>query len=107
MSETLCPGTWHMVWAEDRPTVCDEANNVVATVHGNSPELMLARAGFIAATPELFDTVATTLMVFRVMAEHGDENTALAAADMIPVLQSALDGASFLGAITPEVLNGP
>jgi hypothetical protein len=96
-----------MIWDEERPTVCDEANNVVATVHGNSPKLMLARAGFIAATPELFDAVRVALMVFRVMAEHGDDKAALGAADMIPALESALDGASFLGEITPEVLNGP
>jgi hypothetical protein len=107
MADEARPGIWHVSWGDGPPKVLDQDDALIATVAGDHDQGALTRAGLIAAAPELYDTVRVTLMVFRVMAEHGDENTALAASDMIPTLESALDGASFLGEITPEVLSAP
>lgn len=106
MNEKYRPGTWHMVWNGDIPAICDQEENQIASITEASRSKMLAHAGLIMAAPELYDAIDASLKVFRVMAEHGDENSALAAQDMIPVLQSALDGANFLGTITAEALCG-
>ena len=78
---------------------------MIALIGSGTSELMLARGTLIAATPELYESVDVALKVFMAIAQYGDENSALAAQDMIPPLQSALDGANFLGAITPDVLS--
>src|SRR5689334_16073132 len=93
MPEEARPGVWHVSWAGgEPPKVLDQHNRLVATVAGEPESTALARAGLIAAAPALYDAVDAALMVFRVMAEHGDEKAAAVGADMIPAMQSALDG---------------
>lgn len=107
MADEACPSIWHVRWGGDDPVrVLDQNNNLVATVAKRGDGGTLARASLIAAAPDLLETIHTILTVFRVIAEHGDERAALAAADMIPVLESVIDGANFLGEITPVVLTG-
>lgn len=107
MSDERRSGNWHVSWSRDEPSkVLDEANNLIATVAGEPERRALARAGLIAATPALYDAVEAALIVFRAMAAHGDEKFAAVGAEMIPAMESALEGANFLGEITPEVLSG-
>ncbi len=108
MTEEARPGTWHVVWAGDTPPqVLDQENNVIATVTASTPERALARAGLIAAAPELYEMTSLVLMVLQAMAQSDDENAIATAADMMPPVESVLDGAAFLGTPTPEVLTGP
>jgi len=87
--------------------VLDQQNNVIATITADTNERALARAGLIAAAPELYEMTSLVLMVFEAMALSNDENAVAAAADMIPPIESVLDGAAFLGVPTPQMLTGP
>ena len=107
MSEEPRLGAWHVSWSGDEPpAILDQKNRMMASVGLDRPELMLARAGLIAATPELYDSVEAALMVLTAIAKYGDEHSSAAAQDIIPPLESALDGARFLGPITPQVVGG-
>jgi hypothetical protein len=102
-------GLWHVTWEPEGspPVVRDLANNAIATIHASSDETAMVRAGLIASTPALLESVAASLEVFRAIAEHAEEPANLAAQDMIPVLESALSAASFMGPVTDDTLNGP
>jgi hypothetical protein len=71
------------------PQVCDLKRQPVATVHGSREESM-KRAMLIAAAPSLREAAQASLSVFQAIATFGDENSKLAAQDMIPVLEVAL-----------------
>lgn len=108
MEEQMQTGVWKIVWESDgeNPMIFDQGDHQIASIAGASKEKMLARAGIIAAAPDLYEAVDLALQVFNVMALHGVGDAALAAQDMIPALESALAGANFLGEITPEKLLG-
>lgn len=108
MEEQMQAGVWHIVLKGDgdSPMILDQGNYEIASIVAASKEKMLARASMIAAAPDLYEAVDVALQVFRVMALHAEGEAALAAQDMIPVLESALEAANFLGEITPEKLVG-
>lgn len=108
LEEQMQLGVWKIVWESDgeNPTILDQRNHKIASIAEVSKEKMLARAGIIAAAPDLYEAVDLALQVFKVMALHGEGEAALAAQDMIPALESALEAANFLGEITPEKLVG-
>ncbi len=108
MSDEMQPGMWHVAWAgAGQPAVIkDSANNIIATIYPTSERKSLSRAGLIASAPALFDSLVGALEVFRAIAEHAAEPANLAAQDMIPVLESALDAANLLGPIAEEDLTG-
>ena len=108
MEEQMQAGVWHIVLEGDseNPMILDQGNHQIASIAGASKEKMLARASMIAAAPDLYEAVEVALQVFKVMALHAEGEAALAAQDMIPALESALEAANFLGEITPEKLVG-
>jgi hypothetical protein len=108
MEEQMQAGVWHIVLEGDgeNPMIRDQGNHEIASIASVSKEKMLARASMIAAAPDLYEAVDVALQVFKVMALHAKGEAALAAQDMIPALESALEAANFLGEITPEKLVG-
>lgn len=99
-----------MTWGSGEvPLIVDRQNNPIASLAEATKDTMLARASLIMAAPELYDTTKIALTIFRSIAEHGDEHSSLAAQDLIPVLESVLAGANFLGdadgVITDQVLS--
>ena len=108
MEEQLQAGVWHIVWEADgeNPMIRDQGNHEIALIAGATKEKMLARASMIASAPDLYESVDLALQVFKMMALHAGGEAALAAQDMIPALESALEAANFLGEITPEKLVG-
>jgi len=108
MEEQLQAGVWHITLEGDgkKPMIRDQGNHEIASIAGATQEKMLARASMIAAAPDLYEAVDVALQVFKVMALHAEGEAALAAQDMIPALESALEAANFLGKITPEKLVG-
>lgn len=108
MTDEAQMNNWKVEWDDDDspPVVCDLDGNPIATVHKSSNEKTLARAGLIASAPGMFDALVGALEVFRVIAEHAEEPASLAAEDMIPVLESALEAANFLVPISVEGLKG-
>ena len=100
---------WKVEWnADDSPLVVrDLDGNPIATVHQSSNEKTLARAGLIASAPGMFDALIGSLDVFRAIAEHAEEPASLAAQDMIPVIESALEAANFLAPVSVDALKGP
>lgn len=108
MEEQMQACIWKTVWESDgeNPAIFDQSNHKIASIAGASKEKMLARAEIVAAAPDLYEAVDLALQVFKVMALHGEGNSALAAQEMIPALESALEAANFLGEITPEKLVG-
>lgn len=108
MTDVMQPGMWHLEMRADDSSVFvkDQANNVIANIFASSEEKALVRASLIASAPALLGATIGALEVFRVIAEHAEEPSNLAAQDMIPVLESALMTASMLGAITDELLEG-
>ena len=108
MKCNLACGMWHVAWAgAGQPAVVKgSADNTIATIYPTSERKSLSRAGLIASAPALFDSLVGALEVFRAMAEHAAEPANLAAQDMIPVLESALDAANLLGPIAEEDLTG-
>lgn len=65
------------------------------------------RAALIAASPGMYDALLGVLEVFQVIAEHGDEPSSLAAQDMLPVIESAIEAANGFGAVNVDTLQGP
>lgn len=108
MNDEMQAGVWKIVWESDgeNPAILDQSDHRIASIAEASKEKMLARASMIAAAPDLYEAVDLALQVFNVMAVHGEGEAALAAQDMIPALESALEAANFLGEITPEKLVG-
>ena len=108
MTDEMQPGIWHFEMGADDPSVFvkDQANNVIANIYATSGEKALVRASLIASAPALLGATIGALEVFRVIAEHAEEPSNLAAQDMIPVLESALMAASMLGPITDDLLEG-
>jgi len=108
MEEQMQAGVWHIVWKGegDNPMILDQDNHKIASIADAPKEKMLARASLIAAAPDLYESVDLALQVFKVMASNAEGEAALAAQDMIPALESALEAANFLGEITPEKLVG-
>ena len=101
------PGIWHMRWDPDgMPAILDQNNIPIASIAKASSEKMLARASLIMAAYELYDAVQVALKVFRAMAEFGEGEWALSARDMIPCLESSIEGANFLGSVTSANLSG-
>lgn len=92
-------GNWHVQWdcGDESPSILDQSNNLIARIEKTRQEVMLPRAGLIMTAPELYESVAASLYVFQAIAEHGEGNAVLAAKDMIPMLESVLDGANSLG----------
>jgi hypothetical protein len=98
--------TWKVIMEADAPpAVQDQDGHPIATVHGRE-DIALPRAGLIAATPALLEATIGALEVFRAIAQHAEGPAALAAQDFIPVLESALEAASWLGPVTVETLSG-
>lgn len=90
-----------MIWENgDLPRIVDRQNQPIVSLAAATKEAMLARASLIMAAPELYDTAKVALTIFRLIAEHGDKRSSLAAQDLIPVLESVLEGANFLGVQT-------
>ena len=108
MTDEMQPGVWHLEMVADDSSVFvkDQAKNVIANIYASSREKALVRASLIASAPALLNATIGALEVFRVIANHAEEPSNLAAQDMIPVLESALMAASMLGAITDESLEG-
>jgi hypothetical protein len=108
MEEQMQAGVWHIVLEAEgeNPIILDQDNHKIASIADAIKEKMLARASMIAAAPDLYEAVDVALQVFKAMALHAKGEAALAAQDMIPVLESALEAANFLGEITPEKLVG-
>lgn len=100
---------WKIEWdADDSPPVVrDQDGNPIAAIYKSSNEKTLARAGLIASAPGMFDALIGALEVFRAIAGHAEEPASLAAQDMIPVLESALEAANFLTPLSAEALKGP
>lgn len=100
---------WKVVWETDSvgPIVRDLEGNPIAAVYLSSDEKTLARAGLIASAPSLYEALIGGLEVFRAIAEHAEGPASLAAQDMIPVLESALEAANFLAPISGDALRGP
>ena len=108
MSEERQLGLWHMSWESEAvtPEIRDQKNGMIATIAEASKKKMLVRAGVIAAAPALYGATEAALQVFRVMAEREAGTAALAANDMIPALESALEAANLLGPVTQKALVG-
>lgn len=108
MTDEAQMNNWKVVWVGDDfpPSICDLDGNPIATIHKSSNHKTLARAGLIASAPGMFDALIGALEVFRVIAEHAEEPASLAAEDMIPILESALEAANFLAPISVEELKG-
>lgn len=85
------------------PVVLDEGGNAIATVHQTRGGAELSRAALIASAPGMYDALVGALEVFRVIAQHADKEASLAAQDMIPVLEWAIDGANCMGPVTPDL----
>lgn len=104
MSNDTVAGYWHMAWDTDAdaPEVRDRNRTPVARIEPVDRQTMLARTGLIMTAPELYEAAAASLHVFRAMAEYGEDDAALAARDMVPMLEAVLAGAGSLGEITPE-----
>lgn len=109
MSEEQEVSVWKIVSGRGgAPVICDHRDNRVASIiETHDDEKTLRRAAIIAAAPDLYEATTLALQVFRLIAEHGDGDAALAARDMVPALESAVEWADFHGAITPETLIGP
>ncbi|MEW5791530.1 MAG: hypothetical protein ACOY4L_11230 [Pseudomonadota bacterium] len=109
MTDGMQIGSWKVAWEADSPVpvVRDLEGNLIATVHTSSDEKTLARAGLIASSPGLYDALIGALDVFLAIAEHAEEPASLAAQDMIPVLESALEAANLLAPISGDALRGP
>ena len=84
-------GQWYFSFSQsaESPVIKDLDGNLIATVHGEKLEA-LDRALRIARCPALIDAAIGALIVFRLIAEHGDENSSASANDIIPVLEAAL-----------------
>ncbi len=96
-------------WSMDSDGVAvikDRSGNAIASLHACGEKKAFARAALIASAPGLFDTLQSTLVLFRVMADQDEGPAALAANDMIPVLESALAAAEMMGSVTPAKLAG-
>ena len=108
MEEQMQAGAWHIVQEADgeSPIILDQGGFPIASIARASREKMLARASMIAAAPDLYEAVDVALQVFKAMALHAEGEAALAAQDMIPAMESALEAANYLGEITPEKLSG-
>ena len=108
MTDEMQPGVWHLEMGADDSSVFvkDRAKNVIANIYASSEEKALVRASLIASAPALLDATIGALEVFRVIAEHAEEPSNLAAQDMIPVLEYALMAANLLGPITDGLLEG-
>jgi len=78
----------------------------IASLRPCSEEKALIRAALITSEPGLYDTLKSSLDVFRVMAEKDVGPASLAARDMIPSLESALAAADFMEPIEPDQLLG-
>ncbi|HXV79748.1 MAG TPA: hypothetical protein VEG60_07700 [Candidatus Binatia bacterium] len=102
------PGLWHMVWdsGAPAPAIRDQQDNTIVTIAKSSEEKMLARASLIAAAPELYEATLASLQVFTVFSQRFEGPVADSAQDMIPMLQSVIDGASFLGQISKGAMTG-
>ena len=86
-------GQWHFSFSQsvESPVIKDLDGNLIATVHGENLEA-LDRALRISRCPALIDALTGALIIFRLIAEHGDENSSASANDIIPVLEAALWG---------------
>jgi len=109
MTDGMQHGIWHVEMEEEHSSafVKDLAKNIIANISASSEKKTLVRAGLIASAPALLDATIGALEVFRVIADHAERPSNLAALDMIPVLESALMAANVLGQITDELLEGP
>ena len=86
-------GQWYVSLSQssESPVIKDLDGNLIATVHGEKLEAydMAVR---ISRGPALIDAATGALIIFRLIAEHGDENSSASASDIIPVLEAALWG---------------
>lgn len=69
---------------DSEPVIRDQEGELIATIHGPSLKLRLARAGLVMSAPALVDAVLGALDVLRVLARSGDDEINLAAQDMLP-----------------------
>lgn len=109
MTDEMQHGIWYVEMGKDDSSafVKDLAKNIIANIRASSEKKALVRAGLIASAPALLDATIGALEVFRVIADHAESPSNLAARDMIPVLESTLMAANMLGRITDELLEGP
>lgn len=109
MTDEIQIENWKVEWKADGspPAVRDLDGNLIATIHQSSDNKTLARAGLISSAPGLFDALTGALDVLRAIAEHEEEPASLAAQDILPVLESALEAANFLAPISVSALIGP
>jgi hypothetical protein len=68
-----------------------ERDEMIATIHGDSHSVV-ERALLIASAPALRDAVESAARMFRVMAEHGEGRERETGVDMLPLMESALNG---------------
>ena len=73
-------GQWHFSFSPsaESPVIKDLVGNLIATVHGEKLEA-LDRALKISRGPALIDAATGALIIFRLIAEHGDENSSASA----------------------------
>ena len=108
MSDEREPGLWHMVWESGAaaPEIRDQKDNTIVTIAKSSNKKMLARASLVSAAPELYEATAAALRVFTVYAQRFEGPVAESAQEMIPMLQSVIDGANFLCQLSKRALTG-